>query len=136
MLKNVETRKSFPKEEIRTTAERVYREALIASEAERLGYHNDAEFKKYWEYLERATLSGLYRGNYLINNVSVSKEELDAVYKSARQKEMNGKSGIQNSGLTRDAVYSRLYRSKFKKMKDDWEKSLLGEYRFRLTGKD
>jgi hypothetical protein len=136
ILKNVETRKSFPPEEIRTTAERMYREALIASEAERLGYHNDAEFKKCWEYLERATLSGLYRGNYIINNVAVSKEEIDAVYKAVRQKEMSGKSGIKNLSLTRDAVYVRLYRSKFKKIKDDWEKSLLGEYKFRLTGKD
>jgi hypothetical protein len=49
---------------------------------------------------------------------------------------MSGKSGIKNLSLTRDAVYVRLYRSKFKKIKDDWEKSLLGEYKFRLTGKD
>jgi hypothetical protein len=136
MLKNNEIRSSFPIEELKFTAERMFRETVISSEASRLGYDKDSEFIKNWKYLERATLAGMYKSNYIIKNVTVSSEDVDAAYKSAVMNTKNVKPSGNKMVPSKKDIYSRIYRSKFKKLKEDWEKSLLTENRFILTGKD
>ncbi len=136
MLKNNEKRKTFPVDEMKFTAERMFREALISSEAVRLGYADDPEFKKKWEYLERATLTGMYKSSYIVNNVNVSKEEVEAGFRSAVLNNKTNKAAVKNQGSLKDSVSSRIYKSKFKKLKDTWEKNLLAENRYVLTGVD
>lgn len=136
MLKNNETRNSYPLEELKFTAERMFRETVVSSEAVRLGYDNDIEFRKNWKYLERATLAGMYKSSYVLKNVTVSSEEVDSAYKSAMINNKNVKAPGKKTVPSKAEIQSRIYRSKFKKVKEDWEKSLLAENRFILTGKD
>lgn len=134
MLKNNETRNVFPAEELKTTAERMFRETLLSSEAMRLGYNNDLEFMKNWRYLERATLAGMYKSSYIIKNVNVSREEVESAYKSSKMKKKSVKSPVNNPVSEKEGIYSRMYRSKFRQVKDEWEKSLLNENGYTLTG--
>ncbi|HPS59234.1 MAG TPA: peptidylprolyl isomerase [Spirochaetota bacterium] len=136
MLRNNETRNSFPAEELKLTAERMLHETVISSEAVRLGYDNDPEFKKNWKYLERATLTGMYKSSYIFKNVTVSREDVEAGYKSAIMKNKNSKSVSNNPVTVKAGIYSQIYRSKFRKIKDSWEKSLLTENRYTVTGTD
>lgn len=130
MHKNNEIRNNFTVDELKSTAERMFREAVISIEAERLGYENEPEFKKNWQYLERTTLTGMYKSNYLIKNISVSRDEVESAYKSALKKNVKGKPGMNEPGNIKEGIYSRIYRSKFKKVKEDWENSILAENRY------
>ena len=130
LLKKHEVINKFPAEEIRFTAERIFREAVISSEAIRLGYDKDPDFQNKWFYIERATLSGMYKSRYIVQNVKVDRGEVDAAYRKIALMNKKGRSPRLNATAGREAAYSQVYRSKFRKLKNDWEASLLAENRY------
>jgi len=129
LLKNNVVRTDFPDNEIKDTAERMFREGIASAEAERLNYHQDKDFAERWKYLERATLTGMYKTRYITGMVTVSSEDVEAAMKMPRKE-----GGLRTKGTapSREDVYAGLYRSAFRVCKNRWESSLLQESGFAL----
>lgn len=130
ILKNNEVVTEYKPDEIKFTAGRVMAEILASSEAEKLGYQNDREFAGRWKYIERAALTGMYKGRYLVDHISITDAEIDDLYKTQLLSQKKRKSA--GKPVTRPAVRSQLYRAKFKKIKEEWEAGLLREHNYQI----
>ncbi len=134
----------FSQKEKQMTSERIFKERLFASEAEKIKMNENAEFKRNWYYLKRATLAGAYKYNILMNQLLIDKEDIMKEYllnKTTRYYKVKKVNNIDKKVFlpyndVRVEIKNQLSRAKLKSLKKKWDNDILNEGKFRILNKD
>lgn len=135
---------NFSIQEKKITSEKIFRERLFASEAEKKSMDKDPEFMRNWFYLKRATLAGTYKYNLLQQKIKITKNDIWEEYvknrntKYYRIKKINNKEEkIPLPFLESEKMINNLLsREKLKSLKKEWDNGIIDEGNYKIVSKD
>jgi hypothetical protein len=129
--------------EKKTTAEKIFRERIIALEAARQGIESDSKFRRNWAYLKRAALSGLYKYNVFMKDINLTEKDILQEYYLNKEKKYykiekqnNKEKKIYLSyNEAKNKITTLLAKEKIKSLKKKWDKDILEENNYKLNMK-
>ncbi len=134
----------FSLKEKRMTSEKILKERLFASEAEKKHLNDELAFKRNWMYLKRATLAGAYKYNILMNKLSVTNEEIMKDYEQNKNLKYYSIKKIGNREKKQFLAYNdvrlsiknQISRERLKALKKKWDNEILNEGNYKIINQD
>jgi len=130
----------FTLKEMKTTAEKIFRERIIALEASIQGIDFNSKFKLKWHYLKRAALAALYKYNIFIKDINFTEKDIlqeylrnkDKKYYKIERRKNKEKKIYLSYREAKNNIRSLLAREKLKSLKKSWDDNILADNNYIL----
>jgi len=134
---------NFPDEEKIITSQKIFKERLLASEAQKILLEEDPSFKRDWFYLKRATLAGAYKFNILSKGIKIKDADIRNEYernKTIRYIKIQNKNNkeikiILTFNEAKPIIINQLNRENLKLSRKKWDNEILAEGNFKIINK-
>jgi len=145
-------RKSLGRSELKLTPDRkekfvkrIFNEKLLVREAKRKGILKTKKFQNDWKMFYGFNLSGAYKADIILKDVSVSEDDIKAEYFKAKsryderkkrmlkQKKKNRLKPLKSYSALHDRIEKILKNKKKNVARKNWEANLLKKYNFKIN---
>ena len=131
---------SFDKKKKKGFSTKLFREKLMAREAEKKGITAQEKFKKEWATYYEYTLANAYKNDVILKGVTVTPKEVRDAYerdkkrRQARMKRQKGKkrrvAAVKPFNQVKDRIEYMLHNRKKAAKRRNWEKQMLAKNNF------